>query len=187
LPRAGLTPSVVIAEAARLADEVGYDQLTLAGLAGRLGVQVPSLYKHVDGFDAVRRGVAITAVRELGGALEAALTGAPPSDPHARLRALAHGYRRYAVTHPGRYAATVRAAPPDDPAHGAASDAVLHTVLAVLAELGLTDDDAVDAARTIRAALHGFVALESAGGWRLRLRPARAGPVRGSDAAGPRV
>jgi AcrR family transcriptional regulator len=167
MPRAALTPSIVVAEAARLADEVGYDQLTLALLAVRLGVQVPSLYKHVNGLDAVRRAVAIAGVRELGTALEAALTGAPAGDPHARLRALAHGYRRYAVTHPGRYAATVRAAPPGDPEHGAASNEVLQTVLAVLGELGLEGDDAVDAARTLRAALHGFVALESAGGFGL--------------------
>ena len=32
---------------------------------------------------------------------------------------------------------------------------------------GLTDDDAVDATRALRSALHGFVALEAAGGFGL--------------------
>jgi catechol 2,3-dioxygenase-like lactoylglutathione lyase family enzyme len=47
----------------------------------------------------------------------------------------------------------------------AASEAVLGTVLAVLAERGLTGEDAIDATRALRAALHGFVALEAAGGF----------------------
>jgi AcrR family transcriptional regulator len=167
MPRAGLTPPVVVAEAAALADEVGWDHLTLAALAGRLGVAVPSLYKHVDGLDAVRRGVALLALGEMADRFGSALERAPADDPHARLRALADAYREFAGAHPGRYAATVRAAAPGDREHGMASDAVLQTVLAVLAERGLTGDDAIDATRVLRASLHGFVTLEAAGGFGL--------------------
>lgn len=166
MPRAGLTPALVIAEAAALADEVGYDQLTLAALASRFDVAVPSLYKHLDGLDAVRRGVAVVGIRELGAALEAGLAGASGEDASARLRALAHAYRAYALDHPGRYAATVRA-PTDDADHIAASEAVLRTVLGVMAARGLTGDEAIDATRALRAALHGFVMLETAGGFGL--------------------
>jgi AcrR family transcriptional regulator len=167
MPRAGLTPSVVVAEAASLADEVGWEHLTLAALAGRLGVAVPSLYKHVDGLDGVRRGVTLLALAEMAGVFERSLAAVPGRDAHARLRALTAAYRGYARTHPGRYAATVRAASPDDQEHGAASDAVMRTVFAVLAERGLTGDDAIDAARVLRASLHGFVTLEGAGGFGL--------------------
>ena len=165
MPRAGLRPSIVIAEAARLADDVGYDSLTLAGLAARLRVAVPSLYKHVDGLDAVRRGVAILALTELGNAMTSALAGVPGPDGSARLRALADAYRTYATEHPGRYAASLRAAPADDAEHAAASEAVLQAAFGVLAERGLAGDDAIDATRALRAALHGFVALEAAGGF----------------------
>ena len=167
MPRAGLTPARVVEEAARLADEVGFENLTLAALAARFGVAVPSLYKHVDGLDAIRRGVAVHAVRQLGGALEDALRTVPEASPSDRLAALARAYRSYALAHPGCYAATVRAAGPDDAELRAASDAVLGTVLGLLAERGLHGDDAIDATRTMRAALHGFVALESAGGFGL--------------------
>ena len=165
MPRAGLRPSIVIAEAARLADEVGYDSLTLAGLAARLGVAVPSLYKHVDGLDAVRRGVAILALTELGDALTAALVEVPEPDGSARLRALADAYRTFATAHPGRYAASLRAAPADDAEHATASEVVLQAVFGVLSERGLSGGDAIDATRALRAALHGFVALEAAGGF----------------------
>jgi hypothetical protein len=40
-------------------------------------------------------------------------------------------------------------------------------VLAVLAGYRLAGDDAVDAARALRAALHGFVVLEAGGGFGL--------------------
>jgi AcrR family transcriptional regulator len=158
-----------VAAAADLADDVGWERLTLAALAERVGVAVPSLYKHVDGLDAVRRGVTVLAVTELGETLAAAAGSEPGrgADPSAQLHALAAAYRSYAVAHPGRYAATVRAARPDDEAHVAASDAVLATVLSALADRGLRGDDATDAARTIRASLHGFVVLEAAGGFGL--------------------
>lgn len=165
MPRAGLRPSIVIAEAARLADDVGYDNLTLAGLAARLRVAVPSLYKHVDGLDAVRRGVAILALTELGDAMTSALADVPAPDASARLRALADAYRTYATAHPGRYAASLRAGPPDDAEHAAAGEVVLQAVIGVLAERGLSGDDAIDATRALRAALHGFVVLEAAGGF----------------------
>jgi catechol 2,3-dioxygenase-like lactoylglutathione lyase family enzyme len=168
MPRAGLTPAIVVVRGADLADEIGLDHLTLAALASRLGVAVPSLYKHVGGLDALRRGIAILALGELGDAMAGALAGVTDGpDGGAPVRALADAYRAYAAAHPGRYAATLRAAPPGDAEHGAAGDAILRTVFAVLASRGLAGEDAVDATRALRAALHGFVALEAAGGFGL--------------------
>ncbi len=163
MPRAGLTYDRVVAEAARVADEVGFESLTLARVARRFGVAVPSLYKHVDGLAALRRGVAVLSVRELGEALARALAAAP-GDP---LRALADAYRAFATAHPGRYAATLRAPDPEDREAAAGSEAALATVLSVLAAYRLTGADAIDATRTLRAALHGFVALERVGGFGL--------------------
>jgi AcrR family transcriptional regulator len=164
VPRAGLNPDLVIDEAARLADEVGAERVTLAAIANRFGVAVPSLYKHVDGIDGLHRHLAARAVGELGEALAAAAVGKARGDA---LRGMAEAYRAYALQHPGRYAATVRAPSPGDGGHHAAPEAALGTVLAVLAGYGLGGDDAIDAARAVRSALHGFVALEVAGGFGL--------------------
>ncbi|MBK9180580.1 MAG: WHG domain-containing protein [Acidimicrobiales bacterium] len=164
MPRAGLTPALVVGEAALVADDVGYDHLTLAAVAQRLGVRLPSLYKHVDGLDALHRGLAVQATGELAAALSAAAVGRATGDA---LAAMANAYRTYATEHPGRYAATVRAPDPADAEHVTASDAVLVVVLAVLAGYGLRGDDAIDATRALRSALHGFVALEAAGGFGL--------------------
>lgn len=164
MPRAGLTPEAVVDGAAELADEAGHEQLTLAALAARFGVAVPSLYKHVGGLADLQRRLAIRAVDEMGCRLADAVDGREGAEAFA---AMARAYRGYAREHPGRYAATVRAPDPDDAEHLAASDAVLGTVLEVLGSYGLDGDDAVDAARMVRAGLHGFASLEAAGGFGL--------------------
>jgi len=162
LPRAGLTPEKVIREAATAVDDVGWDRLTLAAVAQRLGVRLPSLYKHIDSLDALRQQVAALATRELGDAMTVAAVGRAGADA---LQAIAHAYRAYGRSHPGRYAATVRAPDADDAQHIAAAQAVLRVVFAVLASYGLGGDDAVDATRALRSAMHGFVTIEAAGGF----------------------
>jgi AcrR family transcriptional regulator len=162
VPRAGLSREIVVAEAARVADEEGYERLTLAAVAKRFGVAVPSLYKHVHGLDALRRGLAVLAIRELSEALAA---GANGREGKPALRAMAHAYRDYAREHPGRYAATLRAPDPSDRDATSAAQSLLATVFSVLAGYDLTGTGAVHATRALRAALHGFVALQAAGGF----------------------
>lgn len=164
MARAGLTPAIVVAEAARVADEVGLDKLTLAAVAQRLGVALPSLYKHVRGLDALHQRLSVLALGELTAAITQASIGLSGREA---LHAMARAYRDYAHRHPGRYAATLRAADPTDPAHVEADRATLAVLYAVLAEYRLTGDQAVDAVRCLRSALHGFVALEAAGGFKL--------------------
>ncbi|MGZ8597463.1 MAG: WHG domain-containing protein [Actinomycetota bacterium] len=163
MPRAGLSREVVVAEAAQVADEVGYDRLTLAAVAARLGVAVPSLYKHVDGLGELRRDLTVLALRELGVAVGSAVERRGDDG----LRTIADAYRGYARSHPGRYPATLRAVDPHDHDADEASRALLRTVFSVLARYGLGGDDAIDATRALRAALHGFVTLEAVGGFGL--------------------
>ncbi|MBM0234529.1 WHG domain-containing protein [Micromonospora sp. STR1_7] len=164
MPRVGLNQQTVVREAARLADEVGYQQLTLAALAGRLGVALPSLYKHIRGADALAQKLSALATAELATELTTAAAGRAGGDA---LRAMADAYRDYARRHPGRYPATQRVPDPTDPEHVEAGTRAVGTIYAVLRGYGLTDDDAVDATRALRSALHGFVALEAAGGFGL--------------------
>ncbi|WES64446.1 TetR-like C-terminal domain-containing protein [Microbacter sp. GSS18] len=142
-----------------IADDLGWDALTLAAVADRLGVRVPSLYKHVASLDALRHAVAVDAAGALADALTAATVGV--AGPHALAR-LCAAYRAYALEHPGRYAATQRAS-----ASNPGADRTLVVVNAVLAGYGITGTDAVDAARAVRSALHGFTALESTAGFGL--------------------
>jgi AcrR family transcriptional regulator len=166
MPRAGLTPDAVIDAAARIADAEGLDAVTLARLAERLRVRAPSLYKHIDGLDSLRRALAVRGLREANRRLQEATIGKARGEA---LFALAHAYWQFARDHPGLYAASLRAAAPGERDIASAGEAMIGTVLAVLAGYGLSGDDALHATRGLRAIIHGFVSLDAAGGFRLKL------------------
>ena len=164
MPRAGLSRAVIAADAAELADENGWDQLTLAAVAARFGVRQPSLYKHVASLAELRRDVSVLSGRELHEVLTAAAVGRSGADA---LAAMAQAYRTFAKEHPGRYAACVVAPLPQDTEYQQVAAAVVQIVSAVLAGYGLAGDDAIHAIRGLRALMHGFVSLEVVGGFAL--------------------
>lgn len=154
----------MIEEAEAVADEVGLPRLTLAAVAVRLGVRLPSLYKHVDGMDALQRLMSIRAKSELGAVLARAAVGLSGA---AALAHLCSAYRAWAQEHPGRYATTVTAPVAGDDEDLAASTEVVGVVFAVLTGYGLDEHARVDATRALRSALHGFLVLEEARGFGL--------------------
>ena len=81
--------------------------------------------------------------------------------------AIAVAYRAYALAHPGRYAYVLRAPAPGDDALEAAAAEILSIFDDVFTGYGIHGSDAVDAARFVRSALHGFVSLELGGGFGL--------------------
>jgi AcrR family transcriptional regulator len=164
MPRAGLNAIRVVEEAEMLADEVGIGAVTLAEIAARVGVKVPSLYKHISSLDALQQQISLRARAEFTGLLTRAAVGKSESDA---LTAIANAYREWARQHPGRYPATLRAPAPTDAEDVATSEQVVQVIYEALSGFGLTGDDAVDATRMLRSSLHGFVSLEAAGGFGL--------------------
>jgi AcrR family transcriptional regulator len=150
-----------------LVDETGFAGLTLARVAAAAGVATPSLYKHIGSLAELRREVAVASLDELTAAATTSTVGR--SGPDA-VRGLADVWRRYAREHPGRYAATQAGPDPDDPAAAAHREAAARSVAVVAAVLrgfALPETALVDAVRATRSAVHGFVALEAGGGFRL--------------------
>jgi AcrR family transcriptional regulator len=166
MPRQGLDSERVVDEAALIADAEGLGEVTLARVAAALDVRAPSLYNHVDGHAGLLRGLSIRSVNELADALRDAAVGRSGADA---LRAIAHAYRAYALEHPGRYASTVSAPARDDAELAAAGQRAIEVVLAVLTGWGFRKDAALHRVRVVRAALHGFVAIEAEGGFGLPL------------------
>lgn len=168
MPRAGLDAEAVVAAAAALADAEGLEAVTLARLAGDLGVRAPSLYAHVEGLPGLRRRLAARGARELAAALQEAAAGRAGSDA---LAAAGAAYRTYAREHPGTYAAAQGGLDRDDPETVASATRAVDAVVAILRGYGLEQDDAIHAVRIVRAALHGFVSLEAVEGFRMSLDP----------------
>ena len=161
MPRAGLDPDVVVRRASALIDEHGVEALTLARLAGELGVATPSLYKHIGGLDDLVARVSVAATAELSARLGAASRGRSGRDA---LQAIADEYRRFAREHPGTYGLTQR--PQTSDAWTTAASDTVTAVVAALSGYGVTDGD-VHRIRFVRSALHGFVDLERTGGFGL--------------------
>ncbi|GAA3725400.1 TetR/AcrR family transcriptional regulator [Streptomyces tremellae] len=162
MARAGITPERLTRAAAELADEEGFDNLTVSAVARRLGVRDPSLYAHIRNARELKERVALLALEELADAAAAAVAGRAGRDA---LVAFADAYRGYALGHPGRYAAArfeldIRTV--------AGSAAPRHSELtrAVLRGYGLPEPDQTDAVRFLHGTFHGYVTLEAAGGFR---------------------
>ncbi|NSC25319.1 TetR/AcrR family transcriptional regulator [Streptomyces albus subsp. chlorinus] len=159
--RAGLTTERLVQAGAELADEVGFDQVTVSALARRFGVKAASLYSHVKNSHDLKTGIALLALEELADRGAAALAGRAGKDA---LVALADVYRDYAREHPGRYAAAQLRL---DPATAAAGAGVRHAQMtrAVLRGYDLTEPDQTHAVRLLGSVFHGYVSLELGGGF----------------------
>src|SRR4051812_38596079 len=101
--RSGLSPEAVVRAGAEMADEVGFDHVTVAALARRLGVRTASLYWHVKSSDDLRTRIALLALAELADRAVDAVAGRAGKDA---LSALADVHRDYSFEHPGRWSST---------------------------------------------------------------------------------
>jgi AcrR family transcriptional regulator len=97
-----LDPDQVLVAAERLVAANGWENLTMAALAADLGVRPPSLYRHVDSLDALRRELRSRMLVELSDAVRAAVMGKSGIDG---LHALTDAYRDFAREHSERYLA----------------------------------------------------------------------------------
>ncbi|MET9047923.1 MULTISPECIES: TetR/AcrR family transcriptional regulator [unclassified Streptomyces] len=162
MARAGLSAERLVSAAAELADEVGYDNVTMSALARRFGVKDASLYSHIRNMQDLRTRLALFAGGEMIDHIAVAVAGRAGRDA---LTAFADAYRAYARRHPGRYAATQiridRSLVPDSPAMRRTAE----ITYGMLRAYGLDEPDLTDAVRLLRSTFHGFCVLEAAGGF----------------------
>ncbi|MEW2045477.1 WHG domain-containing protein [Streptomyces sp. NPDC005476] len=166
MPRVGLTTDRLVEAAADLADEVGFDNVTVSALARRFGVKDASLYAHVRNARELRTRLALLVGGEMIDRIAAAVVGRAGKEA---LVAFAGAYREYALCHPGRYAATqVRIDQETDRELAADSPALRRTAevtYGMLRAYGLDEPDLTDAVRLLRSTFHGYCMLEAGGGF----------------------
>ena len=163
MPRVGLNTAEVVASGAALADEAGLGAVSLAALAGRLGVKAPALYKHVESIGDLQHRIATLAMTEFGDGLRDALQGRSGADA---IGVLFKAFQSYIAAHPGRYAAATRAQlqGSDDPLL-AATTRVVGSMRAALSSYGIPPDELDHAVRMLRCTVHGFAMLQSVNGF----------------------
>jgi AcrR family transcriptional regulator len=170
VPRAGLNRAAVVEAALATIDDAGpdgFEALTLAAVASRVGVAVPSLYKHVGSLADLRTHVAVASTDALTRSVASAAIGRSGADA---LEALADAVRDFARAHPARYLAAQFApalgATVGSPLEASATSAI-EVIAGVLRGFRIPEDRAVDAIRLVRSCIHGFVVLELGGGFGL--------------------
>ncbi|MFJ3616603.1 WHG domain-containing protein [Streptomyces iakyrus] len=161
MPRAGLTPERLVAAAADLADEAGFEHVTLSALARRFGVKDASLYTHVRGLKDLRTRMALLAGGEMIDRIAEAVEGREAG--RDTLGAFAAAYRAYALEHPGRYAATQIRIDQELVTGSPALRRTADVTYGMLRAYGLEEPDLTDAVRLLRSTFHGYCALESTG------------------------
>ncbi|MEW2492869.1 WHG domain-containing protein [Streptomyces nodosus] len=161
MARAGLNAERLARAGAEMADEVGFDQVTVSALARRFDVKVASLYSHVKNSRDLKTRIALFALEELSDRVAVALAGRAGRDA---LAAFADAYRVYAREHPGRYAAAQLRL---DPETAAASAGVKHAQMtrALLRGYDLAEPDQTHAVRMLGGIVHGYIGLELGGGF----------------------
>ena len=151
MARAGLTTDRLTRAAAELADEIGFENVTVSALARGFGVKDASLYSHIKNAQDLKTRVALLALAELADQVAAALSGRAGKDA---LVAFANAYRDYAKRHPGRYAATQLPI---------ASATVRHVEMthAILRGYNVPEADHRHAVRFLHSTIYGYVSLEN--------------------------
>ncbi|WP_329395770.1 TetR/AcrR family transcriptional regulator [Streptomyces melanogenes] len=159
--RVGLSTERLTRAGAELADEVGFEQVTVSALARQFDVKVASLYSHVKNSQDLKTRIALLALEELADRGAAALAGRAGKDA---LAALANVYRDYAREHPGRYAAAQLRLTPEA---AAASVGGRHAQMtrAILRGYDLSEPDQTHAVRLLGSVFHGYITLELGGGF----------------------
>ncbi|MFC9890858.1 TetR/AcrR family transcriptional regulator [Streptomyces pilosus] len=161
MARVRLSPERLTRAGAELADEVGFEQVTVSEVARRFDVRVASLYSHLKNSHDLKTRIALLALEELADRAAEALAGRAGKDA---LTALANVYRDYAREHPGRYAAAQFRLAPEA---AASSAGVRHAQMtrALLRGYDLTEPDQTHAVRLLGSVFHGYVSLEMGGGF----------------------
>ena len=158
------TQRAIVTAAAALLEEHGLDAVTMAAVAERVGVRGPSLYKHVPNRAVLVRLVAEESARDLGESVRAAL--AASEDPAAGLVAAARAQRAFVHARPGGYGLLFAHLLPESMPDQQLLAGIGRPVVERIAEL-VGPAQALAAARTFVAYLHGFVSMELAGAFRL--------------------
>lgn len=171
--------------------ESGPGGLSVSAIGKQLGVSGPALYRYFASRDELLTELVIDAYGDLADALADAARQVPSSQPRARLEALAHSYRAWALAQPHRYRLLFGPPLPGYDAHAQrlveAAQRPMGLLFDILAGLGQSapappgppfasqlsawaqrHDLGMDPATALQAVLiwsrlHGFVSLEIAG------------------------
>jgi AcrR family transcriptional regulator len=162
--RARTSRAAIIAAARGLLEDGGLEAVSMVGVAERVGVRAPSLYKHFGDRSGLLAAAATDAALDLGRTLSGAVERSGGDAPE-RLQALAEAYRSFALAKPRAAALIFAAVAPGATPTPESQIEAARTVMQV-AEAIVGPTRALAAARVLTAFAYGFASMESAGAFR---------------------
>lgn len=161
-----LDRSQVVDAAIALIEREGPDALGMSRLARELQIRPPSLYNHLANADDLNFAILLEGNRRLLEVWRVELRDV--YEPREALLTLALSLRRWALSNRRLYQLMSRVPPQNEhPDYAPLARDMLELFRRPLAQLAVRGDDAIHAARSVRAAMHGYVLLEGTGQFRL--------------------
>lgn len=127
-------------------------------VAHQLGIRPPSIYKHINGNDELRRAVAIEGMLRLTEYLNHQVQGIQTHQ--CLIRAIAAGIRQFFHHHPALHTVITTTPIDGDPGYESAKQAFLAFNSEHLQPFEIEGDELIHAIRALVSACHGFVLLE---------------------------
>ena len=156
MARAGLDKETVIRKAAELANEIGYDKITLKLLAEHLNVQPPSLYNHIKGIEELQKEIMLFGWRQM----DKALTGAAVCvSGYGALEAVCRAFHQYATENPGVFNAMLWYNKFENEETQNATKEMFSVIYKAFTMLNISKENSEHLIRTYRGFLEGFALL----------------------------
>jgi AcrR family transcriptional regulator len=166
MTRVKMSNERVVGLAVKMINRKGWESLTLAALAESAEVSSPSLYKHIEGLEGLRRDLSLYAVRRLLAVLGEAIMGRAGEEA---ILAMIRVYRGFLAEQPGLARALEQAPDRRDKVLLEAAGKLVDVAVLAFRDKLPVRDDALHAIRAVRAMVHGFHSLEQASGFGLPL------------------
>ena len=156
MPRGNVDKHLVIAEAAALANEIGFSNVSLKLLAERLNIKTPSLYNHIASLEDLKQELMVYGWQDLSGRLAEVLIG-ESGDEAIRLGCSA--FYAYALQNPGVFEAMAFSNRNDGKMNTEASREFMRILFKVLGKRNIGEENAWHVMRLARSYLEGFALL----------------------------
>lgn len=160
MSRAGINKELIIKKAAGLANEIGFENITLKLIAEEFGIQTPSLYNHIKSLDDLKKRLMLYGWKELEEKLLLAVVGVSGYDA---LRAMCYAFYEYATTNPGVFNAMLWYNKFQDEETQDATKQLFVVLFKIMGTLNIQGETINHLIRTFRGFLEGYALLVNNG------------------------
>lgn len=156
MSRADIDKSVIINKAVELANEIGFEKVTLKLLASNLNIKPPSLYNHINGLEDLQKEVMLYGWKQLEERVIEAAIGVTGYDA---LEAMGRTFYKYATENSGVFDAMLWYNKFQSDEMQDATKRIFSVIYKIFSTLNISQENCDHLIRTYRAFLEGYILL----------------------------